>query len=166
MDLDTALTGKPAEGTSATDILRADHREVQRLFSQFRSAAGDAHAQRVTAQAICLQVELHDAIERDVFYPAIADVDAAWTPHALEAHDRIANAVERVRTRADAGAALEEPVAKLEGLIEEHVREEENRIFPKVETQRTGSLRELGRALIERKEELTRSTESFEGPAT
>jgi hemerythrin superfamily protein len=166
MDLDTALTGKPAEGTPATDILRADHREVRRLFTEFRGAAGDTHAQRVTAQSICLQVELHDTIERDVFYPAIADVDADWTPHALEAHDRIANAVERVRSRSDAGEALDEPVGKLEALIEEHVREEEDRIFPKVEVQRTGSLRDLGRALIGRKEELTRSTESFEGPAT
>jgi hemerythrin superfamily protein len=166
MDLDTALTGKPAEGASATDILRADHDEVRRLFTQFRKAAGDAHAQRVTAQSICLQVELHDTIERDVFYPAIRELDAAWASHALEAHDRIANAVERVRSRADAAQALDEPVTKLAGLVEEHVREEEDQIFPKVEAQRAGSLRDLGRALIERKEELTRSTESFEGPAT
>ena len=166
MDLDTALTGKPAEGASATDILRADHREVRRLFSEFRDADGNAHVQRVTAQSICLQVELHDTIERDVFYPAIAGADPAWTPHALEAHDRIANAVERVRSRADADEALDEPVQKLEALIEEHVREEEDRLFPKVEAQQAGSLRELGRALIERKVELTRSTESLEGPAT
>ena len=79
---------------------------------------------------------------------------------------RIANAVERVRSRSDAGEALDEPVGKLEALIEEHVREEEDRIFPKLEVQRAGSLRDLGRALIGRKEELTRSTESFEGPAT
>jgi hypothetical protein len=166
MDLDTALTGKPAEGASATDILRADHRKVRRLFSEFRNAGGDVHVLRVIAQSICLQVELHDAIERDVFYPAIADVDAVWTPHALEAHDRIANAVERVRSRADANEALDEPVGKLEALIEEHVREEEDRLFPKVEAQHAGSLRALGRALIARKEELTRSTESLEGPAT
>jgi hypothetical protein len=165
MDLDTALTGKPAEGASATEILRADHREVRNLLGQFRKAGDDAHAKRVTAQSICIQVELHDTIERDVFYRAISDVDPEWTTHALEAHDRIANAVERVRSRADAGEALDEPVARLEGLIEEHVREEEERLFPKVEAQGL-ALRDLGRALIRRKEQLTRSTESLEGPAT
>jgi len=165
MDLDTALTGKPAEGASATDILRADHREVRNLFGQFRKAGDDSHAKRVTAQAICIQVELHDTIEREVFYPAIAQVDPQWPTHALEAHDRIANALERVRSRADAAEALDEPVARLEKLIEEHVREEENGLFPKVESH-AEALRDLGRALIQRKEELTRSTESFEGPAT
>ena len=165
MDLDTALTGKPAEGASATDILRADHHEVRSLFSEFRNAGNDAHAKRVTAQSICIQVELHDTIEREVFYPAVADVDSEWATHALEAHDRIANAVERLRSRADAGDALDEPLARLESLIDEHVREEEERLFPKVEAH-SSRLRDLGRALIHRKEELTRSTESFEGPAT
>jgi hypothetical protein len=166
MDLDTALTGKPAEGASATEILRADHREARRLFTEYGNAGEDHHARRVIAQSLCMQLELHDAIERDVFYPALREIDAAWTSDAMEVHDRIAAAVERVRARADAASPLDDAVAALQTLVEAHVRDEEERVFPKVEAARAFSSGELGRALIRRKEELTRSTESFEGPAT
>ncbi len=166
MDLDTARTGKPAEGASATDILRADHREVQRLFVEYGNAGEDRHARGVIAQSLCMQLELHDAIERDVFYPALREIDADWTSGAIEAHDQIAAAVERVRARADADSPLDDAVAALQTAVEAHVKDEEERIFPKVEAARAFSSAALGRALIQRKEELTRSTESFEGPAT
>lgn len=166
MDLDTALTGKPAEGASAAEILRADHREARRLFAEYRSAGDDHHARGVIAQSLCMQLELHDAIERDVFYPALREIDADWMSDAMDVHDKIAAAVERVRAGADAGSPLDDAVAALQTLVEEHVRDEEERIFAKVETERAFSSDELGRALIRRKEELTRSTESFEGPAT
>ena len=166
MDLDTALTGKPAEGASATEILRADHEEARRLFTEYHNAGDDRHARGVLAQSLCMQLELHDTIERDVFYPALREIDASWVGEATEMHDRIAAAVERVRIRADAGGPLDDAVEALEALVEEHVRDEEEHVFPKVEAQRAFSSGALGRALIRRKEELTRSTESFEGPAT
>jgi hemerythrin superfamily protein len=166
MDLDTALTGKPAEGASATEILRADHCEARRLFAEYRKAADDGHARAVIAQSLCMQLELHDAIERDVFYPALRQIDAEWTTRASEAHAKIAAAAERVRTAADAGEPLADAIDALESLVDEHVRDEEEHVFPKVDAQREFSSGELGRALIRRKEELTRSTEYFEGPAT
>jgi len=166
MDLDTALTGKPAEGASATEILRADHAEARRLFAEYRSAADDAHARGVIAQSLCMQLELHDAIERDVFYPALRQIAAEWTRRANEAHEKIAAAVERVRSGADNGGPLDHAIDALENLVEAHVRDEEEHVFPKVEAQRDFSSGELGRALIRRKEELTRSTSYFEGPAT
>ena len=166
MDLDTALTGKPAEGASATEILRADHQEARRLFDEYRNAGDDGHARGVIAQSLCMQLELHDAIERDVFYPALRSIDDAWASHAMDVHAKIAAAVERVRLGADAGGPLDDAVDALQSLVDEHVRDEEEHVFPKVDAQREFSSGELGRALIRRKEELTRSTESFEGPAT
>jgi hypothetical protein len=68
----------------------------------------------VIAQSLCMQLELHDAIERDVFYPALQEIDAGWTSGAIEAHDRIATAVERVRARADADSPLDDAVAALQ----------------------------------------------------
>jgi hypothetical protein len=46
------------------------------------------------------------------------------------------------------------------------VRDEEDRVFPRLEAESRVSLVELGRALINRKEELTQDTSSLEGPAT
>lgn len=166
MDLDTALTDKPAEGASATDMLRADHQEARRLFGEQRRASSDGHAARVLAQDLCMQLELHDHIERDVLYPVLRDIEAGWAGDALAAHDEIAQAVEQLRVQADAGERLTDTVARLEALVEKHVRDEEERVFPRLEAESRVSLVDLGRALIKRKEELTQATSSLEGPAT
>ena len=166
MDLDSALTDKPAEGASATDILRADHNEVRGLFAEYERVAHDAHARAAVAQSLCMQLELHDTIEREVFYPALRECDSEFVDEALSAHDEIAVAAERVRMGADARQPIDTAVAELKALVDSHVREEEQRFFRCAEENAAGKLRDLGRALVKRKEELTRSTASFEGPAT
>lgn len=166
MDLDSALSDKPAEGASATDILRADHTEVRRLFGEYERVAHDAHARAAVAQSLCMQLELHDIIERDVFYPALRECDSDFVDEALGAHGEMALAAERVRMGADARQPIDTAVAELKALVEAHVNDEEQRFFRRAEERAAGKLRDLGRELVKRKEELTRSTASFEGPAT
>lgn len=166
MDLDSALTGKPAEGAGATELLRADHREVSRLFAEYEHARGAGHARKVLAQTIAMQLELHDAVERDVFYPAVKALERAGIEAALRDHDDIARVTEALREGTDDSARHDEHVATLKRLVDQHVREEEEGLFPRVEQNGAVSLRELGAKMVKRKEELTRSTESFEGPAT
>ena len=166
MDLDSALTDKPADGASATDILRADHTEVQRLFGEYERVAHDAHARAAVAQSLCMQLELHDTIEREIFYPALRECDSDFADEALAAHDDIAVAAERVRLGADARQPIDTAVAELQALVETHVRDEEQRFFRRAEERAADQLLALGRKIVRRKEELTRSTTSFEGPAT
>lgn len=166
MDLDSALTGKPAEGASAIDILRADHREVRRLFGEFVRVQGEPHAADVVVQTLCMQIELHDRVEREVFYPAAADVAGELVERALDAHDEISAAMEDLRSRADAGEPFAEAVFHLQALIERHVAFEEGELFPSLQSQADAVQKDIGCAIVKVKEELTRSTESFEGPAT
>ena len=166
MDLDTALTGKPAEGATATEILRADHREVRRLFAEFAHAEGDAHARHVAAQALCMQLELHDALERSVFYAALTGLERELVSAALAEHDEIVAIVGALRELAECDARCAADVERLQALVDAHVDEEEHALFPRVEQHDAAWLRDLGIALVKRKEELTRSTEEFEGPAT
>jgi hemerythrin superfamily protein len=166
MDLDTALTGKPAEGAPATEILRADHREAERLFSEFERAADDEQTARVIAQSLCLALELHNTIEKEVFYPAVLDIDSAGVEHAFGRHAEMEDLLDDIKNRADDDAPLDEAVTRLKELVMSHVKEEEQSLFPRVEKDAGGSLRDLGAALIKRKEELTGSTRSLEGPAT
>jgi hemerythrin superfamily protein len=167
MDLDTALTDKPAEGATATEMLSADHREFSRLFEEYKRARGEsAHARKVLAQALCMQLELHDVLEREVFYPALREHDAKTIDAALRDHDSIMRIVDEVKTLADEDQNCDDAVTRLKERVERHVREEEQGLFARVEDKPGESLRDLGAALMKRKEELTRSTESFEGPAT
>jgi hemerythrin superfamily protein len=166
MDLDTALTGKPAEGATASEILRADHREAEGLFAEFERAADDAQAARVIARTLCLALELHDTIEKEVFYPAVLEIDEATVERAFGAHAEIGRVLDELKRRADADQALGETVARLKSLVTAHVEQEEQRLFPRVEAAGQDALRDLGAALFKRKEELTGSTRSLEGPAT
>jgi hemerythrin superfamily protein len=166
MDLDTALTGKPAEGASATEILRADHREAERLFAEFDRASDDEQTARVIAQTLCLALELHNTIEKEIFYPAVLDIDPTAVELAFDRHAEMEDLLEDVKRRADDDAALGDVVTRLKGLVTTHVGEEERQLFPRIEAGARGSLRELGAAIIKRKEELTGSTRSLEGPAT
>jgi hemerythrin superfamily protein len=166
MDLDSALTDKPAEGATATDILRADHREVERLFADFESAGEEGHARRVAMQALCTQLELHDALETSAFYPALKQIDPRRIGSAERDHDHVRGLVGELRGRNDCDASCEGLIAQLKALVAAHVRQEEHELFPRLEQQSEHRLRDLGLALIKRKEELARSTEEFEGPAT
>jgi hemerythrin superfamily protein len=166
MDLDTALTGKPAEGASATEILRADHREAEELFAEFEHAGDDRHTARVIAQTLCLALELHDTIEKEIFYPAVLEIDEPTVERAFGAHAELEGVLDDLKRRADADEALGETVARLKRLVTAHVEQEEQRLFPRVERSAKDALRDLGAALIKRKEELTGSTRSLEGPAT
>lgn len=166
MDLDSALTGKPAEGATATEILRADHREVSGLFAEFERARGAESTRNAIAQTIAMQLELHDAIEREVFYPAVEPFAESLVESAMASHDEIAQLIDDVKHHIDDSRHRDEVVLKLRRLVEAHVDEEENALFPRVETEAAAELRALGREIVKRKEELTRSTEAFEGPAT
>jgi hemerythrin superfamily protein len=167
LDLDSALTGKPAEGAGATEILRADHAEVMRLFSEYEGAKGSArHTQRVLAQSICVQLELHDTLEREIFYPALRELDSERIGAALREHDEMLGAVAALKAQADAAASTDEPLERLKRLVESHVAEEEEALFPRAERELAAAMQDLGKRLIQRKQELTGSAESLEGPAT
>ena len=165
MDLDSALEGKPAEGTSATDILRADHREVERLFAQYEDADGDAQSRLVLMRTLCMQLELHDRLEREVFYPAAGRLMPDAVAAAAREHDELMQIVSSLRERNTCDRECDEALSKLRTLVDRHVHEEETELFPGFEKQ-SPDLCALGEQLVSYKEAATRSTESFEGPAT
>ena len=166
MDLDTALGDKPAEGATATDMLRADHREVRRLFEEYASDSGEPQARKVVVRSACLALELHDTLEREVFYPALREKHGARIDAFVGAHDEVMRIVRGLRDRETFDGACDAEVKRLADLVERHAREEEDELFPQAEKLGDAWLRELGTALISRKEELTRSTKEFENPAT
>ncbi len=171
MDLDSALTGKSAEGASATQILRDDHDEIRRLVEKYHAAGSEAgHARRALAEAIAMQAELHTRVEEAVFYPAVARIDPGFVEHAREEHRGRAEQVDALEAldRADAGdeSRYFEIAEQLMAALARHMDDEERLLFPKVEREMAGGLQALGIELVRCKEALTGSVEDFENPAT
>ena len=118
-------------------VLTADHNRVRGLFARFQAAEESKDVAEMTGLAtkILQELDVHTAIEEQVFYPAISEADE-------EIHEVVVEGVEEhhvVKRLADEIEALpaddEAWAAKMKVLIENvehHAEEEEQELFPQV----------------------------------
>ena len=141
----------------AIQLLKADHREVEKMFADFEKTNGPVTKSKL-AEQICLALKVHTQIEEEIFYPAAREalseedmIDEAVVEHAA-AKDLIGE-IEMM----DVGEDLFDAKVKvLSEQIEHHVEEEEKEMFPKL--QKTDmDMRALGLRMAERKTELMSS---------
>jgi hemerythrin superfamily protein len=118
---------------NAIDVLKAQHREVEKLFDKLDKSQQPAEKERLF-QELAGKLVGHDAIEREVFYPACEDAMGLsdLLGEALVEH----GVVEFCLYQAD--QAIGKPdfdfkVKVLKELVEHHVKEEEHEFFPKVQ---------------------------------
>lgn len=116
------------------ELLKADHRKVEQLFTQLESASGKQKLQ-VFAQ-IKTELELHTHIEEKIFYPALEEPKETHEL-ALEAYEEHAVVKDLLKQLGRARTANDEWEAQAKVLqenVEHHVEEEENELFPKAES--------------------------------
>lgn len=161
-------TGKSATtsgGPDAIALLKADHREVEKLFGQFEKAK-DSDRRKALADKICLELRIHMQIEEEIFYPASREVlkdddivDEAVVEHAA-ARDLMGE-IEGMRPTED---LFDAKMTVLQEQIEHHVEEEETEYFPKVK-KTDMDIKAIGARLKTRKEELLARADSGQGKA-
>ena len=150
--------GDDSESTDAITLLEQDHEDVKDLFEQYDELAeneGSESDRQALAQQICTMLTVHATIEEELFYPAAREalkeddlIDEAVVEHA-SAKDLIAQ-LESMQ----AGDDLYDAKVKVLGeLIDHHVEEEEDEMFPKMRNSGL-DLQVLGVAMASRKEEL------------
>lgn len=158
----TRNTPKPVPGAQkaqdAIALLTEDHENVKQLFEQYDGLGERAHAsKKKLAMQICIELSKHATAEEEIFYPAVRAatkenqdlVDEATVEHA-SAKDLIAQIMSMEATE----DLFDAKVKVLSELIEHHVQEEENEMFPKA---RDGGLdlESLGQQIAERKAQIT-----------
>lgn len=115
------------------ELLKADHRKVEQLFTQLESASGK---QKLTVFGqIKTELELHTHIEEKIFYPALEEPEETHDL-ALEAYEEHAVVKDLLKQLGRARTADDEWEAKAKVLqenVEHHVEEEENELFEKAE---------------------------------
>ena len=119
-----------AGGTAgnAIELLRADHREVEELFRQFRNTDDAARREGLVAD-ICRAIEVHARLEEEIFYPAFeeaTDNHVLYHQAVLE-HDDARQVIDRIRCSPGVAADhyFDARVQVLGDLIQCHVAEEE-----------------------------------------
>ena len=114
-------------------LLEADHRNVEKLFTQLESAQGAAKL-RVFEQ-IRTELELHTHIEEKIFYPALEKPEETHdlTLEAYEEHAVVKTLLKELGRAKTATDEWEAQAKVLKENVEHHVEEEENELFQKAE---------------------------------
>lgn len=139
---------------NAVELLKKQHREVDALFKRFEKAKRDAEKETIFLE-VAARLVAHDAIEREIFYPACERALGKVDPlmEGIAEHGLVEFSV----YRADKGRGrdgFEYLVTSLKEMVEHHVEEEEKELLPKVQkTLSDAALEKLGAAMLARFEE-------------
>ncbi|HKY02057.1 MAG TPA: hemerythrin domain-containing protein [Burkholderiales bacterium] len=166
MDLDTALNDKAPHSQRATDLLRADHQEISALFDDYQQAMDDDSPVRETlAQTICMQLDLHNRIELEVFYPIVRAEDVELIDEATQDHQEMAELINSLQGLPSEDANFDTRMLDLMDIVESHIATEEEELFPLLEDRIDATLRHLCTEIIRYKEQLVGSTQDVSGRA-
>ena len=112
----------------AVALLKADHRKVEKLFSQYEKAQ-NTDRKRELAQEICTELTVHTRIEEDVFYPACRGaVEEDMIDEAFVEHDGAKVLIAELEEGNPGDDYYDAKVTVLKEMIEHHVEEEEKRV--------------------------------------
>jgi hemerythrin superfamily protein len=138
----------------AIQLLKADHREVEKLFSQFEKARGEERKMQIARQ-ICMELRVHTQIEEEIFYPTSRDFlkDDEIVNEAIVEHQAAKDLIAEIEAMDAADEMFEAKVTVLQEQIEHHVEEEEKEYFPQVQKSDM-DLKSIGEQLAMRKQEL------------
>jgi len=140
----------------AIELLKADHREVEGYFEQFKKARGEDRKADLT-EKICTALKIHTTIEEEIFYPAFLDAtDETEVHHEAEVEHEGAKKLIATIEQSGQDEYLDARIEVLSEMIRHHVNEEEKRdgMFAKARASQM-DLEDLGERLKERKQQLT-----------
>lgn len=136
--------------TSAVSYLIQDHVEIKGLFKEVPNLGPQAGKDEL-ALRICALLEVHAQVEEELIYPVLAQLDPS---EAGREHDEERRIVESVRAAPSAGPELRQALEDLESSVREHMAEEEEVAFPRLEHGAADRLEELGHQVYRRTQEL------------
>jgi hemerythrin-like domain-containing protein len=129
----------------ATSLLEQQHRKVKALFKKLESGRSEAGP---VLEELANDLIAHMAIEHELFYPAVQALDRELISEAFEEHSLAEIALKRLLATDPEDESFKARVTATKELIEHHVKEEEEELFPKVE-KKLGSerLEQLGKEM-------------------
>jgi hemerythrin superfamily protein len=135
----------------ATMLLEKQHRKVEGLFKRLAGGKGDAHALVIM---LADDLAAHMVIEQEIFYPAVKRVKKDLVLESYEEHAIAQYALSRLLQTKPSAESFQARVTALKELIEHHVEEEEEDLFPKVNKALGEELEPLGRRMKARFDEI------------
>jgi hemerythrin-like domain-containing protein len=131
----------------ATKLLEKQHRKVEAIFSKLEHDSSDAET---LVTELANDLAAHMTIEQEIFYPAIQNIDRKHVFESYEEHALAEVALKRLLAADPESEEFKARVKAAKELIQHHVKEEEEELFPKVEKALDeDKLKELGAQMQE-----------------
>ena len=140
--------------TDAIVLLRQDHSDVKRMFTEFENAGKNAYAtKQKLADQIIAMLTVHTYLENECVYPRVRELVPEVEDEILESYEEH-HVADVLCMELDAMSAEDERfVPKMMVLAENvrhHIKEEEEVWFPKVrEALGRRDLQEMGQRMLE-----------------
>jgi hemerythrin superfamily protein len=144
----------------AVALIKADHREVEKLFNEFEDAGDRAYkSKQQLVEQIIKELEVHATIEEEIYYPAVeakAKKDGKeLVAEAVEEHHVVKVLLGELATMSAEDDAFDAKVTVLIENVRHHVEEEEEELLPQSEEiLGDEELARLGEAMAARKQQL------------
>jgi hemerythrin superfamily protein len=136
----------------ATALLEKQHRHVEAIFKKLQAGRSEPGP---LLEDLANSLAAHMAIEQELFYPAIHEVDEDMVRESFEEHALAELALKRLLATDPEDTSFQARVTATKELIEHHVSEEEEQLFPEVEKAiDEDRLSELGKQMKERFDEV------------
>ncbi|WP_437633579.1 hemerythrin domain-containing protein [Sorangium sp. So ce854] len=120
----------------ATDLLKEQHQEVDELFERMErmSQAGGNEIIALRDELVATLVG-HAAIEEEIFYPESREALGAYPliPTSYEEHALVHIMLQKLLSAEPGDESFHARLSVLKELVQHHVQEEEQQLFPKLE---------------------------------
>jgi hemerythrin-like domain-containing protein len=105
------------------------------------------------------ELEVHAALEEEIFYPAVkkeVDDGSSMVQEAIEEHQTVKQLISKLKGMQEADEQFESQFSQLMENVQHHVEEEESEMLPKIEESQL-DLNSLGQQMAQRKQQMQNS---------
>jgi hemerythrin-like domain-containing protein len=156
----TERNDAPQDPINAITMLKADHRQVHDLFTQYEHA-GDVSTKQMIAEQVFTALEIHAQLEDNVFYPAYETMTGKngtkLVADSRLAHEHVKELLIELQDIDLDEETFEAKFQELMHTVEQHVAQEEDEMFPEAEQILADRLVELRDEMMALKQQLTTS---------
>lgn len=135
----------------ATELLIEDHKTVKDLILELKSAKdkGDLLVRLEN------EIQLHTQSEEQIFYPAMREYDNELVEHSIEEHQQVDQILTDLVGLTGKDKNFKKKLSELEKALDDHIEEEEGKLFPEAEENLGDQLDQLGEQIENLKRDLS-----------
>ncbi len=150
-----AIEPPPPGARKADEVLYEHHQLMRGLFDEIRAMPRDDPERRDLMRLLASELEIHEYVEDEIFYPAVRPVSED-VPVAHAEHQQLADMLALTLRLNTASPEFDDQIRVLHEAVDHHASSEERSMFKEAQRLGDARLRQLGArldAMLERERE-------------